>query len=165
MNLESSDKDDDHFANEQPFILLPMFESRKYRRFIFVIPSGFAEEGAVQQRTCRAQKNLGKTVATTAHPDSPTDEGLCVQSAQSWLCGKVLAYFEPEAVALFASRGHQSPRGKALMRWTVVVADALGATLRCFRTRCLASYYADCLPGRLLSMIAQTSLDLHFESA
>ncbi|KAK9833048.1 hypothetical protein WJX74_005586 [Apatococcus lobatus] len=44
---------------------------------------------------------------------------------QSWLCGKVLDFFEPEAVALKSSRGYETQSSKVLMRWTVLAFDLL----------------------------------------
>ena len=45
---------------------------------------------------------------------------------QSWLCGKVVNLFEPEAVELHISRGYESASSKLLMRWTVVAFDLIG---------------------------------------
>ena len=45
---------------------------------------------------------------------------------QSWLCGKVINLFEPEAVELHMSRGYESASSKLLMRWTVVAFDMIG---------------------------------------
>ncbi|KAK9860459.1 hypothetical protein WJX84_007901 [Apatococcus fuscideae] len=44
---------------------------------------------------------------------------------QSWLCGKVLNFFEPESVALGTSRGFETQSSKVLMRWTVLASDLL----------------------------------------
>ena len=44
---------------------------------------------------------------------------------QSWAYGVVLGAIEPELVALGASRGHETATGKRLMRWSVLVSDAL----------------------------------------
>ena len=46
---------------------------------------------------------------------------------QSWLYGKVIERFEPEAVALHSSRGYETSFSKTLMRWSVVASDILGA--------------------------------------
>ena len=43
---------------------------------------------------------------------------------QSWLAGKYVAAFEPEALALVSSRGYESPSSKMLLRQTVLAADA-----------------------------------------
>ncbi len=45
---------------------------------------------------------------------------------QSWLCGKVLEIWEPEAVALRTSWGYETHSSKVLMRWTVLAFDLLG---------------------------------------
>jgi alpha-1,3-glucosyltransferase len=42
---------------------------------------------------------------------------------QSWLCGRAIAAVEPEALALTASHGYETPSSKRLMRLTVLVAD------------------------------------------
>ncbi|XP_043691788.1 probable dolichyl pyrophosphate Man9GlcNAc2 alpha-1,3-glucosyltransferase isoform X1 [Telopea speciosissima] len=44
---------------------------------------------------------------------------------QSYVHALFLNYFHLDSVALFTSRGHESPLGKLLMRWTVLSADAL----------------------------------------
>ncbi|XP_077236956.1 ALG6, ALG8 glycosyltransferase family [Tasmannia lanceolata] len=44
---------------------------------------------------------------------------------QSYAHGLFLRSFDPDSVALFTSRGHESPTGKLLMRWTVLSSDAL----------------------------------------
>ncbi|XP_068639821.1 probable dolichyl pyrophosphate Man9GlcNAc2 alpha-1,3-glucosyltransferase [Aristolochia californica] len=44
---------------------------------------------------------------------------------QSWAHGLFLHYFHPPSVALVSSRGHESSLGKLLMRWTVLLSDAL----------------------------------------
>lgn len=44
-------------------------------------------------------------------------------SCQSWLCGRYVAAFEPEAVQLVASRGYESRSSKRLLRQTVLAAD------------------------------------------
>ncbi|KAJ4972365.1 hypothetical protein NE237_005464 [Protea cynaroides] len=44
---------------------------------------------------------------------------------QSYVHSLVLDFFHPDSVALFTSRGHESPLGKLLMRWTVLSSDAL----------------------------------------
>lgn len=44
---------------------------------------------------------------------------------QSYAHSLFLSYFHPDSVALFASRGHESPFGKFLMRWTVLSSDFL----------------------------------------
>ncbi|XP_042475186.1 probable dolichyl pyrophosphate Man9GlcNAc2 alpha-1,3-glucosyltransferase [Macadamia integrifolia] len=44
---------------------------------------------------------------------------------QSYIHALFLNYFHPDSVALFTSRGHESPLGKLLMRWTVLSSDAL----------------------------------------
>ena len=46
---------------------------------------------------------------------------------QSWLYGKAIEHFEPEAVALGSSRGYETPASKTLLRWSVVASDVLGA--------------------------------------
>ncbi|KAI7845170.1 hypothetical protein COHA_001215 [Chlorella ohadii] len=43
---------------------------------------------------------------------------------QSWLCGRYVGAFEPEAVQLVASRGYESPSSKRLLRQTVLASDA-----------------------------------------
>ena len=55
--------------------------------------------------------------------------GIVVVTVQSWLYGKVLAVFAPDAFALHASRGHQSPFSKLLLRWSVVASDFLSERL------------------------------------
>ena len=49
------------------------------------------------------------------------------RAVQSWLCGRVLARFDPAAFQLHSSRGYETPWSKVLMRWSVVVADIFGA--------------------------------------
>lgn len=44
---------------------------------------------------------------------------------QSWVCGKVIALFEPAAMELTSSQGYESTVLKVLMRWSVVVFDLL----------------------------------------
>ena len=44
---------------------------------------------------------------------------------QSWAYGRVVAAFEPAAVALGTSRGHETPSSRLLMRWSVVVSDLI----------------------------------------
>ncbi|RZC57799.1 hypothetical protein C5167_005103 [Papaver somniferum] len=44
---------------------------------------------------------------------------------QSYAHALFLHYFHPDSVALFTSRGHESPKGKLLMRWTVLSSDVL----------------------------------------
>ncbi|KAL5974921.1 hypothetical protein ACLOJK_031597 [Asimina triloba] len=44
---------------------------------------------------------------------------------QSYAHALLLHRFHPQSVALFTSRGHESPFGKLLMRWTVLSSDAL----------------------------------------
>ena len=44
---------------------------------------------------------------------------------QSWLYGKVVAAFEPDAVRLTASRGYETDSSKRLMRYSVIVSDAV----------------------------------------
>ncbi|MCL7025941.1 hypothetical protein MKW94_012525 [Papaver nudicaule] len=44
---------------------------------------------------------------------------------QSYAHALILHYFHPESVALITSRGHESPKGKLLMRWTVLSSDVL----------------------------------------
>lgn len=56
------------------------------------------------------------TVLPTARPCCP----------QSWLCGKILGWAEPAAVALHSSCGYETPSSKRVMRWTVILFDALG---------------------------------------
>lgn len=41
----------------------------------------------------------------------------------SYVCGSVLGWLEPEAMALHTSRGHETPKNKAAMRATVLVGD------------------------------------------
>ncbi|MEW5314008.1 MAG: hypothetical protein WDW38_005537 [Sanguina aurantia] len=53
-----------------------------------------------------------------------TDQGL-ETDGNSWLCGKVLGFMDPMAVALGSSRGHESATSKRIMRLTVVVSDLL----------------------------------------
>ncbi len=48
-------------------------------------------------------------------------------TVQSWLCGWVLARFDPSGFALHTSRGHESPWSKLLMRWSAVAADLFSA--------------------------------------
>ena len=49
-----------------------------------------------------------------------------VWACQSWLFGKVIEHYEPEAVALGTSRGYETPSSKTLLRWSAVAADVLG---------------------------------------
>ncbi|KAL5713869.1 dolichyl-P-Glc:Man9GlcNAc2-PP-dolichol alpha-1,3-glucosyltransferase [Ranunculus cassubicifolius] len=44
---------------------------------------------------------------------------------QSYAHSLFLYFFHPSSVALFTSRGHESPFGKLLMRWTVLTSDVL----------------------------------------
>ena len=44
---------------------------------------------------------------------------------QSWLYGKAVAAAEPEAVRLSASRGYETDSSKRLMRYSVIVSDAV----------------------------------------
>ncbi|KAF6153700.1 hypothetical protein GIB67_000933 [Kingdonia uniflora] len=44
---------------------------------------------------------------------------------QSYFHGLFLHYFHPKSVEIFTSRGHESPFGKILMRWTVLSSDIL----------------------------------------
>ncbi|KAL1810101.1 hypothetical protein ACET3Z_027091 [Daucus carota] len=44
---------------------------------------------------------------------------------QSYVHGLLLRYFHPDSVSLYSSRGHESYLGKLLMRWTVLLSDAL----------------------------------------
>ncbi|XP_010278445.1 PREDICTED: probable dolichyl pyrophosphate Man9GlcNAc2 alpha-1,3-glucosyltransferase isoform X2 [Nelumbo nucifera] len=44
---------------------------------------------------------------------------------QSYVHGLFLRFFHPDSVALFTSRGHESPIGKLLMRWTVLSSDVI----------------------------------------
>ncbi|OVA07677.1 Glycosyl transferase [Macleaya cordata] len=44
---------------------------------------------------------------------------------QSYVHALFIHYFHPESIALFTSRGHESPFGKLLMRWTVLSSDVL----------------------------------------
>ncbi|EOY04209.1 hypothetical protein QUC31_017368 [Theobroma cacao] len=44
---------------------------------------------------------------------------------QSYIHGVFLKTFDPDSVALFTSRGHESYLGKLLMRWTVLFSDVL----------------------------------------
>lgn len=44
---------------------------------------------------------------------------------QSWLYGKAVAAFEPDAVRLTASRGYETDSSKRLMRYSVIVSDAV----------------------------------------
>ncbi|KAK1363600.1 Alpha-1,3-glucosyltransferase [Heracleum sosnowskyi] len=44
---------------------------------------------------------------------------------QSYVHGLLLRYFHPDSVSLYTSRGHESYLGKLLMRWTVLLSDAL----------------------------------------
>jgi alpha-1,3-glucosyltransferase len=44
---------------------------------------------------------------------------------QSWLCGVTIAAVEPDALALGASRGYETPSSKRLMRASVLAFDAL----------------------------------------
>lgn len=53
---------------------------------------------------------------------------------QSWLCGKAIQWFAPEAVALDTSHGYESYDSKLLMRWSVIACDVL-CTLVCVRHR------------------------------
>jgi hypothetical protein len=46
-------------------------------------------------------------------------------ATQSWLHGKFIEMFEPDAVALLDSNGYESPKSKFLMRLTSLVSDAL----------------------------------------
>lgn len=54
--------------------------------------------------------------------------GLCLE-LQSWLCGKILEYMDPAAVALGSSRGYESASSKRVMRLTVLAADLIGKKL------------------------------------
>ncbi|GBF98480.1 sucrose synthase [Raphidocelis subcapitata] len=45
-------------------------------------------------------------------------------AAVSWLHGRLVSAFEPQAVALGTSAGYETPSSKALLRWTVVLSDA-----------------------------------------
>eukprot|EP00884_Botryococcus_braunii_P008812 jgi/Botrbrau1/17932/Bobra.50_1s0032.2 len=44
---------------------------------------------------------------------------------QSWACGVVIGAFQPEAVALHTSRGHETASSKILLRWSVLAFDLL----------------------------------------
>ncbi|GBG80956.1 hypothetical protein CBR_g31513 [Chara braunii] len=44
---------------------------------------------------------------------------------QSWVHGKVIAYFDPRALDLVSSRGYESAKSKLLLRWSVVASDIL----------------------------------------
>ena len=45
---------------------------------------------------------------------------------QSWLYGKVIQAWEPEAVALHSSRGFENSFSKLLMRLSVIASDLMG---------------------------------------
>lgn len=56
------------------------------------------------------------TTPTTPHP--PT------ANPQSWMCGKYVQLFEPQAVELVSSRGYESPSSMRMLRQTVLASDA-----------------------------------------
>lgn len=45
---------------------------------------------------------------------------------QSWLIGKAIQWFDPDAVALHASQGYETRYSKLLLRLSVIASDVLG---------------------------------------
>ncbi len=45
---------------------------------------------------------------------------------QSWLFGQAIQMVQPDAVALHASQGYETPHSKFLMRLSVIASDILG---------------------------------------
>ena len=45
---------------------------------------------------------------------------------QSWLVGKAIQWFDPDAVALHTSQGYETRYSKLLLRLSVIASDVLG---------------------------------------
>ena len=86
-------------------------------------------------------------------PQDPYSVQRCVDSRmehmQSWLYGKAIERYAPEAVALHSSRGIETMQSKLLMRWSVIFSDMLGecshtSSLCCSALVHPAISWADC---------------------
>ena len=72
---------------------------------------------------------------------------------QSWICGKIIQLFDPEAIALVSSKGYETPLSKFLMRMTVVIADVLGTTVSILRFLCIALFTYSCIHSSVLARL------------